>query len=182
MSIAILKLNFNAKQYKLFIHKIIAALFIFLLTGISCSQEIKDLKSTADVDSLFSSLKGKTFMVNFWATWCPPCKKEMPDLIKLYTNYKDKGFELIFVSVDDKSDKEGDLKDFLTSLGIEFVTYYDALKKQEDILTHIDNNWAGEIPKTYIYDSEGKQVKVITGSQSYQTFENEIKKVLKTEG
>jgi thiol-disulfide isomerase/thioredoxin len=162
-------------------NKIIKVLFIVLITGISGSQEIKDLRSTADVDSLFSSLKGKTFMLNFWATWCPPCKKEMPDLIKLYKNYKDKGFELILVSVDDKTDKNGALKDFLTSQGIDFVTYYDALKKQEDILTHIDNNWAGEIPKTYIYDSEGKRVKALTGIQSYQTFENEIKKVLKTE-
>lgn len=157
-------------------------LFLVLIAGITFAQEIKDLKSTSDVNKLFTSLKGKTFMVNFWATWCPPCKKEMPDIIKLYRDYKEKGFELVLISVDDKSDKEGDLKNYLKEQGIDFVTYFNAFKKPEDMLTEIDGKWAGEIPKTYIYDSEGKQITILTGSQSYQTFENEIKKVLKTEG
>jgi len=164
------------------IKKITVILFIIFLTGISFSQGIKDLKTVEDVDLLFSSLKGKTFMVNFWATWCPPCKKEMPDLINLYKNYKDKDFVLILISVDDKADKDCELIEYIISAGIDFIIYYDALNKQEDILKHIDENWAGEIPKTYIYNSEGKQVKILTGSQSYETFENEIKKLLKTEG
>jgi len=160
------------------IKKITAILIIFFITGISFTQEIKDLKSKEDVDQLFSSLKGKTLLVNFWATWCAPCKKEMPHLIKLYNNYKDKDFVLVLVSVDDKADKDGALKDYIKSVGIDFTIYYDAFKKQEDIVTNIDGNWAGEIPKTYIYDSEGKQVKILTGSQSYETFENEIKKLI----
>jgi len=157
-------------------------IFILLIAGISFSQEIKDIKSTAEFDSLFSGLKGKTVLVNFWATWCAPCKKEMPDLIKLYKNYKEKGFELVLISVDDKDDRNGALVNYLKALNIDFTVYFDALKKQEDIMTYIDDSWEGEIPKSYIYNTEGKQVKALTGVQSYESLENEIKKVLKAEG
>jgi thiol-disulfide isomerase/thioredoxin len=91
------------------IKKILAA-FIFLLSSLSYSQEVKDLKTVEDLDSLFDSLKGKTAIVNIWATWCLPCVKEFPHLVKLYNNYKEKGFELVFISVDFAEDKETTLK------------------------------------------------------------------------
>jgi thiol-disulfide isomerase/thioredoxin len=162
--------------------KIIIGVFILLITGISSSQEIRDINSTSDMDSLITGFKGKALLINFWATWCPPCKKEMPDLVKLYKNYKDKDFELILISVDDKADRDVELVKQLDLYKIDFTVYFVALKKPEDIMTYIDDNWGGEIPKSYIYNIEGKKVNVLTGSHSYETFENEIKKVLKDEG
>jgi thiol-disulfide isomerase/thioredoxin len=166
----------------MFSKKILFIYFALFFAGISFSQEIKDINSTSELDSLILGLKGKAILINFWATWCPPCKKEMPDLVRLYKNYKDKGFELVLISVDDKADREGELVKQLNLYKIDFTVYFAALKKPEDIMTYIDEKWGGEVPKSYFYNTEGKQVKSLTGSQSYETFENEIKKVLKDEG
>jgi len=160
------------------IKKSVAICILFLLSSIIYSQEVKDLKTPEDLDSLFASLKGKTAIVNIWATWCAPCVKEFPDLVKLYNNYKEKGVELIFISVDFAEDKETTLKKFLANQGVDFVTYYNEFSKPEEIINYFDKSWGGEIPTTYIYNREGRQVKKITGTGSYEKFERELNEVL----
>ncbi len=153
-------------------------LTIFSFLSLSYSQEIKTLSSVSDIDSLFSRLKGKAALVNIWATWCAPCVKEFPDLIKLYRNYSDAGFELIFISVDEKEDKDSKLPEFLKKQGVDFVTYYNEFKKPEEIIDYFDKTWGGEIPATYIYNKDGEAVKKYIGKQKYETFETEIKSLL----
>jgi thiol-disulfide isomerase/thioredoxin len=157
--------------------KISIAIILFLFS-ISYAQEIKSLKSTEELDSLFSSLKGKTALVNIWATWCVPCVKEFPELVKLYRNYKESGFELIFISVDEKEDKDTKLPEFLKKQGVDFVSYYNEFKKPEDIIDYFDKSWGGEIPATYIYNREGQMIKKLIGNQSYEKFERVIKEAL----
>jgi thiol-disulfide isomerase/thioredoxin len=159
------------------INKFIIIPVLFLVSSVIYSQEVKDLKTTGDLDSLFSSLKGKTAIVNIWATWCFPCVKEFPDLIKLYSNYKETGFELVFISVDATEDKK-DVKEFLKNKGVDFVTYFNEFSKPEEIINYFDNTWGGEIPATYIYNREGKQVKKIIGTHSYEKFERELIEVM----
>lgn len=157
------------------INKFIITLIFSILFSISYSQEVKSLKSAEDLDSLFASLKGKTSLVNIWATWCMPCVKEFPELLKLYRNYKESGFELILISVDEKEDKDTKLREFLKTQGVDFVTYYNEFKKPEEIIDYFDKSWGGEIPATYIYNTESKMVKKLIGNQSYEKFEREIK-------
>jgi len=168
----------DTKKLFMKIKNIFFLLTIFSLLSLSYSQEVKTLSSASDIDSLFSKLKGKTALVNIWATWCAPCVKEFPDLIKLYRNYSDAGFELIFISVDEKEDKDSKLPEFLKKQGVDFVTYYNAFKKPEEIIDYFDKTWGGEIPATYIYNKEGESVKKFIGKQKYETFETEIKNLL----
>lgn len=151
---------------------------MLLFSTFAYSQEVKDLKTVEDLDSLFTSLKGKTAIVNIWATWCVPCVKEFPELVKLYNNYKEKNLELVFISVDFSEDKETTLKKFLERQGVDFVTYYNEFAKADDIINYFDKSWGGEIPITYIYDKDGKQVKKLSGSRSYEKFEKELIEVL----
>jgi peroxiredoxin len=92
------------------------------------------------------SLHGKVVLVNFWATWCPPCRKEMPDLDALYRKFKDKGLVVLAIS-DEEVVK---VKPFLAERNLAFPILLDPGRKINDLF-RIDG-----IPKTFIYDREGK--------------------------
>jgi peroxiredoxin len=90
-------------------------------------------------------LKGKVVMLNFWATWCPPCRKEMPDLESLYRQFESQGFVILGIS-DDDPDK---VRAFVQKQGTTYPVLLDAGSK----VTHALN--VSGIPKTFIYAREG---------------------------
>ena len=92
------------------------------------------------------SLHGKVVLVNFWATWCPPCRKEMPDLDALYRKFKDKGLVVLAIS----DEEMAKVKPFLAERSLGFPILLDPGRKINDLF-HVDG-----IPKTFIYDREGK--------------------------
>jgi thiol-disulfide isomerase/thioredoxin len=94
-------------------------------------------------------LKGKVVMVNFWATWCPPCQKEMPDLEALYNQYKDQGFVLLAISQDDETPK---VAPFIAERKITYPIFLDP---QQKIGAMFEVNG---IPKSFVYDRDGKLV------------------------
>lgn len=142
------------------------------------SQEVLPLSSTKDLDNLKESLNGKVVLLNFWATWCVPCVKEFPDLVKLYNDYKDKDFRLIFISTDVPEEVNSKVIPFLKENGVNFVTYYNNFSKSEDLIDYIDKNWEGAVPTTYIYDKNGKVTASVLGKKDYSYFEKEILKNL----
>ncbi len=94
-------------------------------------------------------LKGKVVLVNFWATWCPPCQKEMPDLEALYNQYKDQGFVIIAFSEDDEINK---VAPFIAERKITYPILLDPGQK-------IGNQFqVNGIPKSFLYDRDGKLV------------------------
>jgi peroxiredoxin len=86
--------------------------------------------------------------VNFWATWCPPCRKEMPDLEKLYEELKDKGFVILAIS-DEEADK---VKPFVTERNVTYPILLDPGRKVNDLFQ------VEGIPKSFVYDRDGKLV------------------------
>jgi peroxiredoxin len=94
-------------------------------------------------------LKGKVVMVNFWATWCPPCQKEMPDLEALYNQYKDQGFVILALSQDDETQK---VAPFIAERKITYPIFLDPGQKIGKLF-EVDG-----IPKSFVYDRDGKLV------------------------
>lgn len=92
--------------------------------------------------------KGKVVLVNFWATWCPPCRKEMPDLQALYDKYKDQGFLVLSIS-DEESAK---VSPFIAERKITYPVLLDPGRKVNDAFV------VEGIPKSFVYDREGKLV------------------------
>jgi peroxiredoxin len=93
-------------------------------------------------------LKGKVVLVNFWATWCPPCRKEMPDLQTLYERFKDRGFVVLAISDEERTKVEP----FITERKVSYPVLLDAERKVNDLF-QIEG-----IPKSFVYDREGKLV------------------------
>ncbi len=154
------------------------AVILALAAVTSFAQDLKPLQNTSDLDAIKDGAKGNVLLLNFWASWCKPCVAEFPELVKLYKNYKDKGFELVFISLDDVSDIDKTVKPFLEKQGVDFTTYYNKFAKPEDLIDYIDKNWQGGIPSTYIYDKDGTLKSGFLGAKKYGQFESEINKYL----
>jgi peroxiredoxin len=94
------------------------------------------------------ALRGKVVLVNFWATWCQPCRREMPDLDTLYKRFKDQGFVILGIS-DEESPK---VKELLSELKVSYPILLDAGRKVNELF-RIEG-----IPKNFVYDRNGKLV------------------------
>lgn len=118
--------------------------------------------SAAGLRQQIAAQKGKVVLVNFWATWCPGCVKEFPDLVKLQRAYAGRGLKVLFVSADDKGDVEKKVRPFLAKHGVtatsylingdpnQFVAGFDPGRKS-----------AFALPRTFLYNKQGKRVKEI---------------------
>jgi peroxiredoxin len=93
-------------------------------------------------------LKGKVVLVNFWATWCPPCRKEMPDLQALYDKHKDQGFLVLSIS-DEETAK---VSPFIADRKITYPVLLDPGRKVNDAFV------VEGIPESFVYDRDGKMV------------------------
>jgi len=91
-------------------------------------------------------LRGKVVLVNFWATWCPPCRKEMPDLDALYNKFKDQGFVVLAIS-DEEAAK---VSPFISDHKISYPVLLDPGRKVNDLFI------VEGIPKSFVYDRSGK--------------------------
>jgi thiol-disulfide isomerase/thioredoxin len=105
-----------------------------------------------------SSLKGKTVLLNFWATWCPPCKEEIPSIDALSKAMKGKNFEVFAVSLGEDTET---VRRFITEQKVSFPVYLDSRNT-------LARNYASQgIPTTYILDKEGRFIAGMVGSYDY---------------
>ncbi len=119
-----------------------------------------------------SSLKGKTVLVNFWATWCPPCRNEMPSLNRLFKAYKDQGLIVLAVSTDRSPST---VKDFLSRYPADFQVFMDA-----DMQTSRRYR-VFSMPTGFLLDKNGVIIKRYLGEEDWDSPEirSEIIKTLK---
>jgi len=117
-----------------------------------------------------SDYKGKAVIIDFWATWCPPCRKGIPDLVELKKKYGSKGLEIIGVSVDRET--KADVIPFIKDKGINYPVVY----ADDNIVV----NYGGirAIPTSFVIDKQGKIIASYEGLISSLTYENHIKKIL----
>jgi len=134
------------------------------------AQEIKMLKK-ADVDAYLAGLKGKVVIVDFWATWCPPCRQEIPGFIELQKTYGGQGLVVVGLSLDDAVEP---VKEFYASNKMNYPVFVVG----EDTTRAWGNIEA--IPATFILDQAGQRVgEPHVGFAPKEEFESRIKPLLK---
>ncbi len=133
--------------------------------------------SFAEFEPLLHKKDGTTYVVNFWATWCKPCIKEMPYFEELAAKYKDDNVEVIFVSLDFPRLLEKQVIPFIKENNIKSkVVLLDDTGANEWI-PKVDEFWSGAIPATLIYRNDYR--KFYEGPFDFEKLESAVKEVLK---
>ena len=159
-------------------NKFLVMMVTLVLLGISSLSSAVEVGQYAPDFSLtgvdgqkmsLSDFKGKAVILNFFASWCPPCRGEIPDFIELQKTYGDKDFTFIGVSMVDAQKS----KDFVAKMGINYPVLVDDGK--------VSNLYGPvrAIPTTFVIDKEMKVVKTYIGARSKGDFEKDIKELLK---
>jgi thiol-disulfide isomerase/thioredoxin len=120
----------------------------------------------------------KPLLVNFWATWCDPCREEFPDLVRLDAEYKGK-IDFITISLDELSEINRDVPKFLTEMNAPMPAYLLKAVDDDAAITFVSKEWAGALPLTILYDPAGKQMYYRQGKVKLETVRAEIDKLLK---
>lgn len=126
--------------------------------------------------------RGRVVLVNFWATWCVPCREEFPDLSRLQRNLGSRGLQVLGVSTDFARETPG-VEKFLEQQRPTFPNYR---KKSggddQDFIEAVDPSWHGELPFSVLYARDGRKVKVISGQRAYAEYEKELSPLLRRPG
>ena len=121
--------------------------------------------------------KGKVVLVDFWATWCDPCRAELPQLLKLERKWHDRGLVLVTVSAD-STDQEQAVLQFLERSRVRFPAFIKQVKDDEAFINAVDKKWSGALPALFLYDRSGRRVTSFVGEVEISDIEHAIEKLL----
>ena len=166
--------------------------YILIFVFISCKTDTKSEKlttvnkldevtvDTIDFDGLellLNQKDNKTYVVNFWATWCKPCVEELPVFEKLFKNYKNQQVELILVSLDFPNQIENRVIPFIKKNNLKGTVVLMADPDQNTWIPKVSKEWTGAIPATVIYNKNTR--KFYEQSFTYEELETELLKISK---
>jgi thiol-disulfide isomerase/thioredoxin len=122
--------------------------------------------------------QSRPLLVNFWATWCDPCRDEFPDLVQIDKDYKARGLEFITVSLDDPAEIKTVVPQFLRQMQARMPAYLLNVPDPEPAIKWIDAEWSGGLPATFLYDAQGQVIFKHTGRIKTAELRTAIEKVI----
>ncbi len=128
-----------------------------------------------DYRKLIASHRGRILLVDFWATWCEPCLRELPELAKLHKRLAGR-FQLVTISVDD-AEQEADVRKFLAKFGVPGPHYIKRTGDDDAFIRSVDPNWSGALPALFLYDRQGRRVRSFVGETEIGVIEAAIRKL-----
>ena len=173
----------------------IAYLFLVLLVGVGAqtsgnegttnvalntpSANIPRKVTQIDAPGLKTLLNpnGKPLLINFWATWCDPCRDEFPDLVKLDSEYRGK-IDFLTVTLDDVEEINRAVPKFLTQMKAEMPTYLLKTEDDEVAIKAVAKDWKGGLPFTILYGADGSISYFRQGPISLEVVRPEIDKII----
>ena len=166
-------------------------ILLMMVLMLSCKNEvkqdaiaIKEVNNATELEvydfegfeKFLNSKDDKVHVVNFWATWCAPCIKEMPHFEKLNENYKDRNVEVLLVSLDFPFNYDKKLKPFIKEKKLQSKVVALDDPDMNAWMPKVDEKWTGAIPITIIYNKDKRQF--YERNFTYNELETELKRFL----
>ena len=176
-----------AQQFLTYVKAAVTAAFIFTLVSVVGAQAParrpaapQSTVKVTQVDEVgFKKLlapAGKPLLINFWATWCDPCREEFPELVEIDKEYKGK-IDFITISLDDPADINTTVPKFLTSMKAEMPAYLLKTADESSVISSISKSWAGGMPFTALYNTKGELAYFREGKVVMATLREELNKL-----
>ena len=174
------------QPHNVFAVAVAVALLALGVGGAPATGRAEPAKAGASVEIVAAELTGimsavrapgaKVVLLNVWASWCEPCREEMPALLRYFRDHRAAGMRLVLVSADGKSGQRA-AEAYLASLGVDFPSY---LKVGDDMefINGLDRRWDGTIPATFAYDGAGKPLAFWSGQVTYRRLERRLDPIL----
>ncbi|MFQ5635995.1 MAG: TlpA family protein disulfide reductase [Gammaproteobacteria bacterium] len=153
-------------------------LCLSLLAGLASAGERITRLDAAGFRADLAERRGRVVLVNFWATWCRPCREEIPALMSLQEELGERGFDLVAVSLDDPADRESLLEPFLAKWFPAFTTYLSAERDMDAMVSVVDPYWNEVLPTSYLLSRDGTMVRRIQGGSTKDGFRAAIEPLL----
>ncbi len=117
-------------------------------------------------------------LVNFWATWCEPCREEYPALVRLHNTFRTQGLSLVAISMDEPESVPA-IERFLKSQGAQFGSYRHNFRDFGKFIDTINPRWGGGIPASFLFDRQGNLVQSWQGATTFEEFQRTIEPLLR---
>ena len=162
--------------------KAVAALVAALvLAGAPAFAEpVKHLLPEDYGSRIVAGRKGRVLVVNFWATWCEPCREEMPSLVAVAKKFPSRDLAVVLVSLDSQKTGPAQVPKFLKAQKVPFVSWLAKTHDPQDLIDAVDPNWDGSLPFTLVYGRNGHVAGRLLGLQTEASFTEAIRKAVGT--
>jgi thiol-disulfide isomerase/thioredoxin len=126
---------------------------------------------------MVASHHGKILLIDFWATWCSPCREELPKLVDLHAAQKTKGLDFVTISCDEP-EQQSAAAQFLHTQHAPEPTYIRHAASDDAFINAIDPKWSGALPALFLFDRTGTKIQSFIGETDIKLLEKTINKAL----
>src|SRR5437016_10711584 len=154
-----------------------AGFILITAAGLAFAQQKLTPLDETGYAKLVASHKGKVLLVDFWATWCKPCRAETPAIVKMASQLAARGLDVVAISADEPEQEAAGLK-FLRDNQVPGIPYLKRAADDDKFAALVDPKWNGALPALMLYDRTGKKVRAFVGETLTKDIEAAILKLL----
>jgi thiol-disulfide isomerase/thioredoxin len=145
--------------------------------AILSAQKLPAISDGTGFQKAVAAHKGKVVLVEFWATWCVPCRQEMPELVKLEKKLRARGLDVVMISVDDPTDN-AKAAQVLKETAMPVAGFLRDVSDEDKFCASVDPGWtSGAVPAIFLYNRTGKKARAFIGATPMKDVEAALEKL-----